>query len=244
MQTDPIGVDGGINIYTYVGNDPVNAADPIGLDCVADNTCGPRQLDRWMWNCIGSCGTGYWNAGVEGLQTPVDRLIDAGWTPVGNDRWLAPRRGCGSPQGREVLVCGSLRPAINIFYTTAAPDVLDRIAGLIGLHHNYIATPPQFFAHVANGHFGPGQDSSKFRKSFQTPGAIYWLASFAANKGVQRPGQFQNTFTFTARYSGVVGFLRGTGAPTNFVTLVAEFTGYEGIQPQYEAITLYPDEQP
>jgi hypothetical protein len=32
LQVDPIGYQGGSNLYTYVGNDPLNFIDPFGLD--------------------------------------------------------------------------------------------------------------------------------------------------------------------------------------------------------------------
>ena len=38
ISTDPIGLSGGINLYAYVGDDPVNATDPLGLSPQTEQT--------------------------------------------------------------------------------------------------------------------------------------------------------------------------------------------------------------
>ena len=50
MQTDPIGYDDQINLYAYVGNDPVNHTDPEGMEtsCVSQPSAWTvrRRLKR------------------------------------------------------------------------------------------------------------------------------------------------------------------------------------------------------
>ncbi len=46
LQSDPIGLGGGLNTYAYVNGNPVNLVDPLGLEGVGPWN-GPDLLSQW-----------------------------------------------------------------------------------------------------------------------------------------------------------------------------------------------------
>jgi uncharacterized protein RhaS with RHS repeats len=68
LQTDPVGSADDLNLYAYVGNNPINFSDPLGLaGCSSSNLA--QTLGNW------------WNATVAGFKSvsPVQaasRVLD------------------------------------------------------------------------------------------------------------------------------------------------------------------------
>ena len=93
LNQDPIGIRGGINLFAYVGNNPVNAVDPLGLwNLWNPATWGDANPNGWSlgnsltpWND----SSGYtwegikWNTG-QAAQATLDGIIPF-WDPFGDN---------------------------------------------------------------------------------------------------------------------------------------------------------------
>ena len=118
VQPDPIGYDGGLNLYAYVGNDPINADDPSGLGagCTPPspasgmnvegvNLCGAERPTGFDLKPILSGFVNFINAGVGAiLGGPANAATPQKTAPKGFDVPVDPCSQAGkapSPQNYE-----------------------------------------------------------------------------------------------------------------------------------------------
>jgi RHS repeat-associated protein len=150
LQEDPIGISGGLNVYTYVNDNPVGAIDPFGLDAIdmaANAAAGFGDvvsfgLTNWVRNrlalndiineCSWSYSSGKWIGWLHGLGFSGVGLFSGGAKTVLWSGGEAARTAARSAGGRmlEDTAGGKLLNFVNDNLVTVPQSVWKGASGV------------------------------------------------------------------------------------------------------------------
>jgi RHS repeat-associated protein len=120
ITPDPIGLEGGINLFAYVGNNPVNWIDTFGLSTITfDRTSGTLTVYSGLTglpaitgpasNNASNPGGNPWVSGSHG-PLPTGTFPTGRWLPTGND----PNSPLGDAGFIPIYLIPSTRPGLGI----------------------------------------------------------------------------------------------------------------------------------
>jgi RHS repeat-associated protein len=194
LNEDPLGEAGGINLYGFVGNNPVNAVDPYGLELRLDSARGLLEvpgplgyargdtvlenLGAGAYNVIPLVGNGV-NEVANTLLTGFGQVVEgaagfAGWltTQAGGsaaERDLAERavRAASTVLGPKGKPCPGARSGTTPLWRAVNPAELSDLSANAGAFRNPFGIESKYFSETAEG------AASYARQTYQAGGNLY-----------------------------------------------------------------------
>lgn len=137
-QEDPAGVAGGVNLYQYVGNDPVSFTDPFGL-CKESGPKCPSMLQQ-AWNAFSTAVNKFFGKGSQEVANAVSKGAESSVANVVANTDISARVTAGPVQatfgltssGGSISVSPSVELSAMVDATYTAPGTHSGVPLSIG----------------------------------------------------------------------------------------------------------------